>query len=248
MKAFLSLFIFMLLLPSAQAEQAGQVRLAVAANFLATAKALAPLFEKQTGHELLISGASTGKLYAHIINGAPYDVLLSADKSHPQQLEAAGKVVEGSRFVYASGKIVLWSSVAKPIDEASLAEGDFAKLAIANPRIAPYGRAAQQALQNMGLWQTVKPKLVQGESIGQAFQFVATGNAQLGLVALSQVLNPANRYNRQHYWLVPESYYDPLQQEAALLEHGRDNAAAKQFLQFLRSETAGNIMHSYGYH
>jgi len=244
MKALLSIFIFLLHLPFAQAEQ---VRLAVAANFLTTTKALAPQFEKQTGHQLVISGASTGKLYAQIIHGAPYDVLLSADKSHTQQLQTTGKVVEGSRFVYAEGRVVLWSSAAKPLDENSLADSDFAKFAIANPRTAPYGRAAQQALQNMGLWQAVKPKLVQGESIGQAFQFVATGNAQLGMVALSQVLNPGNRYNRQYYWLVPESLYDPLQQEAALLEYGRDNVAAKQFLQFLRSETAGNIMRNYGY-
>ncbi len=245
MKALLFILISLLLLPSAQAEQ---VRLAVAANFLATVKALAPLFEEQTGSELIISGASTGKLYAQIINGAPYDVLLSADQKHPQQLEQAGKVVEGSRFIYAAGKIVLWSSEAKPLDKDSIAGGGFAKLAIANPRTAPYGQAAQQALQNMGLWQAAKPKLVQGESIGQAFQFVATGNAQLGLVALSQVLNPANLYNRQHYWLVPENLHEPLAQEAALLAYGRDNAAAKQFLQFLRSDEAVNIMRAYGYH
>ena len=206
MKACLSIFIVLMILPVAQAEQ---VRLGVAGNFIATAKALAPLFEQQSGHELVLSGASTGKLYAQIVNGAPYDVLLAADEDHPQQLEAAGKVVTGTRFVYATGRIVLWSSAANPLDENSLADNGFAWFAIANPRIAPYGRAAQQALQNMDLWQAVKPKLVQGESITQAFQFVATGNAQLGFVALSQVLNPSNLYTRTHDWPVPENLYDP---------------------------------------
>jgi len=245
MKTFLSIFALLLLFPIAQAEQ---VRLAVAANFLATAKALAPRFEKQYGHHLSISGASTAKLYAQIVNGAPYDVLLAADQKHPLKLEQAGKVVAGTRFVYATGRIVLWSSEAKPLDANSLDNKTTSRLAIANPRTAPYGRAAQQTLQAMGLWQVLRPKLVQGESVAQAFQFVATGNAQLGIVALSQVLNPANRYNQKYYWLVPEIYYAPLLQEAVLLEHGRDNAAAKQFLQFLRSEAAVNIMRSYGYH
>ena len=224
------------------------MRLAVAANFLATAKALAPQFEKQYGHHLSVSGASTAKLYAQIVNGAPYDVLLAADADHPLKLEQAGKVVAGTRFVYATGRIVLWSSEAKPLDKNSIADKVFSRIAIANPRTAPYGRAAQQALQNLGLWQTLTPKLVQGESIAQTFQFVATGNAQLGMVALSQVLNPANRYNRQHYWLVPENLYEPIQQQAALLDHGRDNAAAKQFLEFLRGNAAGKLMRSYGYH
>ncbi|HHJ81397.1 MAG TPA: molybdate ABC transporter substrate-binding protein [Candidatus Tenderia electrophaga] len=244
MKVFLSIFLFLLLLPAAQAEQA---RLAVAANFLATAKALVGVFEKQTGHELLVSAASTGKLYAQIINDAPYDVFLSADRHHPQLLETAGRVVEGSRFVYATGRLVLWSSEVILLDEASLTKGEFKRLAMANPRTAPYGRAAQLVLKNMGLWQRVKAKLVRGESIAQAFQFVATGNAQLGLVALSQVLNPANAHNRQGYWLIPEDQYEPLQQAAVLLQQGQDNIAAKQFLQFLHSDKAIMIMNRYGY-
>ncbi len=245
MKAFLSVFLFLLLLPVAQA---GQVRVAVAANFLATVKALAPLFEKQSGHELVISGASTAKLYAQIINGAPFDVFLSADQTHLLKLERAGKLVLGSRFIYATGKIVLWSSETILTDESQIVADEFSWFAIANPRTAPYGQAAQQVLKNLGLWQAVKPKLVQGESIAQAFQFVATGNAQLGLVALSQVLNPANTANRQGYWRIPVNLYKPLQQEAALLKHGRDNFAAKHFLQFIRSDAAINIMRRYGYH
>ncbi len=245
MRIFLSAFLFLFLLPVSQAELA---RVAVAANFLATAKALAPLFEKQSGYKLLISGASTAKLYAQVINGAPYDVFLSADQKHLLKLEQAGRLVPGSHFIYATGKIVLWRSEKILIDESHLISAEFNWLAIANPRTAPYGQAAYQALKNMGLWQTVQPKLVQGESIAQAFQFVATGNAQLGLVALSQVLNPANPYNRKHYWLVPEDQYEPLQQAAALLERGRNNLAAKQFLQFIRSDAAINIMHKYGYY
>ena len=247
MKTVLSIFVFLLMLPAAQAEQ---VRVAVAANFLATAKALAPMFEKYYGHHLSISGASTGKLYAQIINGAPYDVLLAADQKHSLKLEQAGKVVEGSRFVYASGQIVLWSSGSIKIDANTLDHKTITRLAIANPSTAPYGRAAQQALQAMGLWQVLKSrsKLVQGESIAQAFQFVATGNAELGFVALSQVLNPANRNNRKHYWSVPKTYYAPIQQEAALLKHGQDNLAAKQFLQFLRGDEALRVIRSYGYY
>lgn len=227
--------------------QAAEVRVAVASNFLATLKQIAPLYERQSGNRLIISGASTGKLYAQIINGAPYDILLAADRNYPEKLEQAGQVVSGSRFVYATGRLVLWSSKKSPIDKDSLANPAVKHIAIANPRTAPYGLAALQALQSMGLWTQLQTKLVRGESIGQTFQFVASGNADLGLVALSQVLNPVNKHNRQYYWLIPDDTYQPLQQEAAQLKYGETNMAAKQFLEFLQADEARKVMGQYGY-
>lgn len=221
--------------------------MAVAANFLATLQAIAPLYEQQSGDRLIISGASTGKLYAQIVNGAPYDVLLAADEGYPEKLERAGRVVGGSRFVYARGRLALWRAQPAPIDQGSLAAPAIRRIAIANPRTAPYGLAAKQVLESLGLWDSLQDKLVQGESTGQAFQFIASGNAQLGFVALSQVLNPANRFNRQHYWLVSETAHQPLQQGAALLDSGRDKRAARRFLEFLQGEAARQVMERYGY-
>jgi len=228
-------------------SQAAEVRVAVAANFLATLKVLAPIYEKQSGDKLLISGGSSGKLYAQIVNGAPYDVLLSADTHYPQQLVAAGKAEEQSGFVYATGRLVLWRRDAKPVDENSLQSADVVRIALANPKTAPYGAAAQQTLQRLGVLQKLQPKLVMGESVGQTFQFVATGNAQLGFIALSQVLNPNNRFNKTEYWLVPSEYYGKLEQQAVLLHHGRDNASAKRLLQFLQTDKARNVIRQYGY-
>lgn len=234
----------LLAMPGAQAEE---VRVAVAANFLATLQAIAPLYEQQSGNSLVISGASTGKLYAQIVNGAPYDVLLAADQVYPEKLEQAGKVVGGSRFVYARGRLVLWRAQPGPIAQDSLTAPGIRHIAIANPRTAPYGLAAKQVLESLGLWDSLQDKLVQGESIGQAFQFVASGNAQLGFVALSQVLSPANRFNRRYYWLVPQDHYEPLRQGAALLEFGRHNQAARRFLTFLQGEEVRQVMEQFGY-
>ncbi len=240
----LALLILIFLLPDVHA---GEVRVAVAANFLATLKALAPEYEAQSGHKLIISGASSGKLYAHILNGAPYDVLLSADKFYPEKLVEVDKAVSNSRFTYAVGRLVLWSRDKQPIDRTRLSDPDIKRIAIANIRTAPYGTAAQHVLQKIGLWSTLKGKLVRGESIGQTFQFVATGNAQLGFVALSQVLNPKNHFNQTFYWLVPQDHYPLLEQEAVLLTYGKNNPNARNFLEFLKSDVVRDAIRQYGY-
>ncbi|MCF6237079.1 MAG: molybdate ABC transporter substrate-binding protein [Gammaproteobacteria bacterium] len=240
----LAFLILIFLLPDVHA---GEVRVAVAANFLATLKALAPEYEAQSGHKLIISGASSGKLYAHILNGAPYDVLLSADKFYPEKLVEVDKAVANSRFTYAVGRLVLWSRDKQPIDRARLSDPDIKRIAIANTRTAPYGTAAQHVLQKIGLWSTLKDKLVRGESIGQTFQFVASGNAQLGFIALSQVLNPKNHFNRTSYWLVPQDHYPLLEQEAVLLTYGKNNPNARNFLEFLKSDVVRDAIRQYGY-
>jgi len=236
------------LIAIASATHAGQVRVAVATNFLATLKVLAPIYEQQSGDQLIISAASSGKLFAKIMNGAPYDLFLSADRHYPDRLIEKNRASACSRFLYAKGVLVLWSRVEQSIDESSLHASEVKHIAIANPKIAPYGAAAQQVLEKVGLLDNVKPKLVQGESIGQAFQFVVSGNAQLGFVALSQVLNPNNHSNNKYYWRIPADYHTPIDQEAVLLKHGENNAAAQGFLNFLKSDVASNVISQYGYH
>lgn len=224
---------------------AQQLRVAVAANFLSTLQQLQPLYEARSGDQLLVSAGSSGKLYAQILHGAPYDVLLAADRRYPQRLAEAGKVVAGSRFVYATGQLVLWSADAqRPVGEQVLRQLK-GRLALANPRTAPYGMAAQEVLTRLG----VGPQLVlvQGESVAQAFQFTASANVDYGLVALSQVLSPRNRANRQRYWPVPSSFHSPLAQEAALLLRGEGNAAARRFLSFLNSPAARQVIRANGY-
>ncbi len=247
MKFQLRLIILIFLTTSVQFVQAAEVRVAVAANFLATLKALFPVYEQQTGDRLIISAGSSGKLFAQIINGAPYDVFLSADRAYPDRLIQKTQALASSRYVYATGVLVLWSAGEVPVDKIRLGALDVKHIAIANPNIAPYGAAAQQVLQTIGLWNSVKHKLVQGESVGQVFQFVASGNAQLGFVALSQVLNPNNNYNRNNYWRVPAEYYSPLEQEGVLLVRGKDNPAALRFLDFLKTDAAREVIAQYGY-
>lgn len=227
--------------------RAGEVRVAVAANFLATLQAIEPVYAEQSGDRLIISSASSGKHYAQIIHGAPYDVFLAADQHHLDRLAQTGKVVPDSRFVYARGRLVLWSAAARPVNRGSLSDAAVQRIAVANPRTAPYGSAAREALQSLGLWASLQHKLVRGESVGQAFQFVASANAELGFVALSQVLSPANRFNREYYWPVPQQHYRPLRQGAALLQSGRDNPAARRFLRFLQGDEARRVMKQYGY-
>ncbi len=240
--------LLLMLLICIPSVQAAEVRVAVAANFLATLKAIIPAYENQTGDKVIASSASTGKLYAQITHGAPFDVLLSADKEHPEKLFGLGKTVPGKGFVYAQGQLVLWGgNPGQPLSEHSVARRGRGRFAIANPRTAPYGRVAKQALIRMEQWQKLSPDLVQGESIGQAFQFVASGNVELGLVSLSQVLNPDNPYNKTNYWLVPEDYYTPLQQQAVLLKHGENNSAAMRFLEYLKTAAARKVMAQFGY-
>ena len=235
------------LLGVSSSAMAVDLRLAVAANFTDTARELIAAFADTTGLEASASYGSTGKLYAQIRNGAPFDVFLAADSRRPELLEQQGMGLSGSRFTYARGTLVLWSpepgTLAAP--EAWLAAGDFKRLAMANPKTAPYGLAAQQVLAHLGLWQPLQPKLVRGESIAQAFQFVATSNAQAGFVALAQVI--AWPGPEGALWRIPREYYSPVNQQAILLSHGRENDAAHQWLTFLHSPRAQRIIQQYGY-
>jgi molybdate transport system substrate-binding protein len=222
-----------------------EVRVAVASNFAGPVKAIAERFEAARGHAVVLSVASTGKLYAQIRNGAPFQVFLAADAERPRLLEEEGFGLPGSRFTYALGRLVLWSPAPGYVDPAGevLAEGDFRHLAIANPRLAPYGRAARESLENLGLWQALQGRLVRGENIGQTFQFVQSGNAELGLVARSQVEQPGARMAGSR-WDVPETLHAPIEQQAVLLA---DHGAARAFLAYLRGEEARALIHSYGY-
>ena len=235
-------------LMTAAPTQAAEVMAAVAANFTAPMKMLAKSFEQDTGHKLVLSFGSTGSFYAQIKNGAPFDVLLAADSDTPLRLEKDGLGVAGSRFTYATGRLVLWSPKAGVVDDQGsvLRSGKFQRLAIANPKLAPYGAAAMQVLANLGLEATVQPKLVQGENIAQAYQFVASGNASLGFVALSQVMREG-RLASGSVWIVPSSLHAPLRQEAALLRRGEASAAARAFLSFMRSASARAIISAHGY-
>ena len=226
--------------------QAAEVQVAVAANFTAPMQKIAPLFEADTGHKAVLAFGSTGRFYAQIKNGAPFDVLLAADDETPAKLEREGQ--GGSRSTYAIGKLVLWSKQPTLVDAqgAVLRSGRFDKIALADPKLAPYGAAAIETLSQLGLLDTLRPKIVQGENIAQTWQFVATENAQLGFVALSQVWADG-RLKEGSAWRVPTTLYSPIRQDAILLNKGRDNAAAAALLQYLRSEKARNIISSYGY-
>lgn len=221
----------------------GQVKIAAASNFLAPLKELTALYESASGDRVVISAGSTGKLYAQIRNGAPFDLFLAADGERPRQLEAQGIAVKDSRFTYATGRLVLWS--ARPgfagRGEAVLKTGEFEHLAMANPRLAPYGIAAKQAMQALELWEVLQPRLVYGENIGQAYQFVASGAAGLGFVALSQV---RGREQAGSYWQVPDTLYEPVEQQAVLLN---DTPAARAFYEYLRSAPARRLIQRYGY-
>lgn len=227
------------------------LRVAVASNFLMPAKALAARFEQAAGRQVAISAGSTGKLYAQIVNGAPYSVFLAANAAEPARLEAEGLAVAGSRFTYATGRLVLWSSdgtLLKPGDSADLIRrGDFARLAIANPRTAPYGAAAVQALRSLDIdANALKSRLLRGENVSQTYQFVATGNADLGFVAFSQLSNP-KRLSGGSHWLVPADLYDPIEQQAVLLIRGLDDQDAKSFLDYLRHPEALDLIAAFGY-
>ena len=226
---------------------AGEVSLGVAANFTDTTRALSARFEADTGHRVSASFGSTGKLYAQIRHGAPYDVFMAADALRPSLLEREGAAVAGTRFTYARGRLVLWSPVPSAFENAEsyLARQPFARLAIANPKTAPYGLAAQQVLEHLGHWQDLQPKLVRGDSIAQTFQFVVSRNAQAGFVALSQV--QAWQAESGSQWLVPQAYYQPIDQQVILLNRGAGNDAALAWMDFLKSEPARAIIRGTGY-
>jgi len=226
---------------------AAEARIAVAANFAAPMKAVAAVLEKTTGHTLKITLGATGKLYAQIKNGAPFDVLLAADTKAPAQLEADGLAQPGSRFTYATGKLVLWSANAATVDAQGevLKTGNFRKLAYASPKVAPYGAAAVHALNHLRL-SALTPKLVQGESIGQTYGFVYTGNAELGFVALSQVLE-GGKLKSGSMWVVPQNMYPPIRQDAVVLQRGASNPAAQALMTLLKSPNIKDLIRSYGY-
>lgn len=228
--------------------QADEVQVAVAANFTGPMKAIAAVFEKTTGHKAELIIGSTGKFYAQIKTGAPFDVFLAADNETPAKLEQEGLSVKGSRFTYATGKLVLWSANTGLVDGKGdvLKKGDFKKLAIANPKVAPYGAAAVETMAKLGLLDTITPKLVQGESIGQAFNFIATGNAELGFVALSQVLE-GGKLKSSSAWTVPANLHAPIVQDAVVLTRGKDNKAAAELVALLKSERIKDLIRSYGY-
>jgi len=227
---------------------ADEVQVAVAANFTAPMKAIATEFEKATGHKAQLSFGATGKFYAQIRNGAPFHVFLSADDETPAKLEQEGLAVPGSRFTYAVGTLVLWSARPDFVDAKGevLSRGAFAHLAVANPKLAPYGAAAVETLDKLGLTSKLQAKLVQGENIGQTHQFVISGNAELGFVALSQVMKDG-RIGSGSAWIVPAEMHRPILQDAVILAPGRDNPAANALLRFLRSKPAIATIRSYGY-
>lgn len=236
--------LILLLLMLSQAALSDTLRVAVAANFANTAQALAQRFEAVSGHTLRLASGSTGKHYSQIHHGAPFDAFFAADAERPQLLEAEGLAIPGTRFTYAIGRLVLWSPQPQLIDEHGLVltTGRFQHLAIANPRLAPYGRATQQVLEKLGRWQPLQKRLVRGENIGQTYHFVRSGGAQLGFVALSQLL-PADTAGSR--WLPPMDLYDPIEQQAVLL---RDTPAGRALFDYLHTADARAVIQAQGYH
>ena len=227
---------------------ADEVQVAVAANFTAPIQAIAKDFEKDTGHKLVASFGATGQFYAQIKNGAPFEVFLSADDTTPEKLENEGETVKGSRFTYAIGTLALWSPKAGYVDDKGevLKKNDYKHLSIANPKAAPYGLAATQVLAKLNLTEATKGKLVEGQNITQAFQFVSTGNAELGFVALSQIYKDGKVSNGSA-WIVPADLHDPIKQDAVILNKGKDNAAAKALVDYLKGPKAAEVIKSFGY-
>ncbi|MDR6624626.1 molybdate ABC transporter substrate-binding protein [Caulobacter segnis] len=227
------------------AALAGETKVAVAANFTEAAREIATRFKVRTGHDATLSFGSSGQFYAQIANGAPYEVFLSADVERPRKAEAEGLAVPGSRFTYATGRLVLFSRTPGLVDPkgAVLAKGGFDKLAIADPKAAPYGQAAVETLTTLKLHDALKSKIVTGASITQTFQYVQTGAAELGFVALSQVIDEKGGSR----WIVPTADHTPIDQQAVLLKTGQNSVAAKAFVAFLKSGEAKAIIRRYGY-
>ena len=228
--------------------QAAEVSVAVAANFTAPMRKIAQTSEQETGHQAILSFGSTGNFYAQIRNGAPFQILLAADDETPIKIEKEGLGVAASRFTYAIGKLVLWSKQPGFVDDKGeiLRSGQFQRIAVANPKLAPYGAASLETMTQLGVLQALQPKFVQGENIAQAFQFVATENAQLGFVALSQVMTNGT-IAQGSAWIVPSSLHAPIRQDALLLVKGKDNPAATALMNFLQSNRSRLVIRSYGY-
>ncbi len=246
MRALLhSLMLALTLSIAAGPVHADTIRVAVASNFAPAIKALSQQFEQQTGHRVQLAFGSTGKQYAQIIHGAPFDAFFAADSKRPQLLEQQGIALPGSRFTYAIGKLVLWSPEPGRVDDQGqiLQQGSLRHLALANPKLAPYGKAAEQVMRAQGVWQAWRGRIVRGENIGQALQFVKSGNAELGFVAWAQLRQPGSAVTGS-WWTPPQSSYSPITQQAVLLN---DNPVARQLLAFVRSDSARTLIQSYGY-
>lgn len=242
-----SLF-FALLLCLSTTAFAAEVQVAVASNFAAPMQKIATAFELKTGHKVVLSSGATGKFYTQISNGAPFEILLAADNETPARLEKEGLAVPGSRFTYAIGALALWSAQADGVDKNGdvLRQGKFEHLALANPKLAPYGQAAVETLKALKLAQQLAPRWVMGENIAQTYQFISTGNAELGFVALSQVFENG-KLKSGSVWLVPAVLHQPLRQDAVLLQTGKNNPSARALLRYLQSDAAKAIIAASGY-
>jgi molybdate transport system substrate-binding protein len=239
---------FALVLAFSNNALADQAQIAVAANFIGPAQKIADKFAQESGHTVSVISGSTGKFYAQIKNGAPFDAFLAADDATPAKLEKEGETVAGSRFTYAIGKLALWSTQPTLVDSKGevLPKSTFSHIAVANPKLAPYGTAAIETLTALGLKDKLQNKIVFGENIAQTHQFVASGNAELGFVALSEIYKDG-KISSGSAWIVPSKLYTPIRQDAVLLVKGKDNKAAAAFLAYLKSPAAQSIIKSYGY-
>ena len=245
MKHLVSVFLALTIMGTAHA---GEVQVAVAANFAGPMEKLAAEFQRDTGHKAIVATGATGKFYAQIRNGAPFEVLLAADDETPAKLETEGHVVAGSRFTYATGRLVLWSARDNVVHASGsvLKTGSYKHLAIANPKTAPYGAAAVATLRKLGLYEAVQPRIVRGENIAQAWQFASTGNAELGFVAQAQVWRDG-KFTSGSGWIFPANMHEPIRQDAALLAKGAKNPAAQALLQYLRTDKAKALIRTFGY-
>ncbi len=243
------LLVILPILLAAPDIHAAVVRVAAAANFSHPMKEIAERFERETGHSTLLIFGSSGKLYAQIRNGAPFGLFLSADADKPSRLEREGLAVAGSRFTYARGTLVLWSARAGAFRDGAqiLRTGSFRHIALANPLLAPYGVAALETMESLGVRERLEERFVRGENIAQTYQFVATGNAELGFVALSQIIDPQGGIKEGSAWLVPPELHRPIRQDGVLLLSAKENTAAWALLEYMQSDTAAAIMARYGY-
>jgi molybdate transport system substrate-binding protein len=245
---YLNLSLLVVLSFAASTALGEEIQVAVAANFTAPMQQIAADFEKDTGHKAQLIFGSTGKFYAQIKNGAPFAVLLAADDETPAKLIKEGGALAGSQTTYAIGKLMLWSARPGLVDDkgAVLKKADFAHVAYANPKLAPYGAAAVETLKALGLFDAVQSKLVQAETITQAYQFVVSGNAEIGFIALSQVYKDG-KIGEGSAWVVPANLYTQIRQDAVILDKGKVSAAAAEFIKYLKSDKATAVIRSYGY-
>jgi len=250
LKSIACFFVFFGFLIITSQTLADEIKVAVASNFYPTMKVIAKEYELKTAgstgqHKVILIPGSSGKHYAQIMNGAPFDIFFSADTERARLLEQEGKVLDGTSFTYALGKLILWSSIDDYVDPKGevLNKKDFRYLAIANPKLAPYGKSAEEALRSLGLWTNLKERLVRGENIAQTFQFISSGNAKLGFVAYSQIINPGSSIDGS-FWEVPQSAYEPIEQQAVLL---KDSDIGREFLSFVKSDESLSVIYKSGY-